>query len=138
MSKISVFSRAHRALRDASRFQFASTESDITERYREQIRVYAPLGQIVGLYKNPDAVQPEGILVTENGLLAIRPGSSQWITFAELESVRGPNAESESSDILLTLHSGIVVGLRVAGRDDRFRDVFGFARFLDRVLGDRN
>lgn len=137
VSKITVFSRAHRALRDAPRFQFTSKDSDIPEPYREQMRVNEPLGDLVGLYRNPDAEQPEAILVTEEGLLAMRPGASQWVRFSELESILSPSADSESNDISLRLRSGIVVGLRIAGRDGRFRDVFSFVRFLDRVLEDR-
>jgi hypothetical protein len=95
------------------------------------------LGDVIRVYKNPNPVQPEAILIAERGLLAIRPNTRQRIAFSELESIRGPSAVEDSSDISLKLRSGIIVSLRVAGKDSKFRDVFSFVRFLDRVLEDR-
>lgn len=95
------------------------------------------LGEIVGVYINPPAEVPNAIVVTENGLLVVRSGARQWIKFSELRSIQASGAENGDPEILLTLKSGIVVGIRVAGADDRFRDVFSFVRFLDRVIEDR-
>src|SRR5262245_60699115 len=128
MIHISVFSRAHRALRHTPRFQFVSKETQLTERYRDQLSATQSPGDVIGIYRNPDPVQPEAILVAENGVLIVRPNASQWIKFSDVASIRAPGAESDSSDILITLRSGIVVSLRVAGRDTRFRDIFSFVR----------
>jgi hypothetical protein len=137
MSEISVFSRAHRTLRDTPRFFFASKAPEVAAPYLEHGPAGESLGEAVGVYLNPPAEQPSAIVVTENGLLAIRSGAKQWIKFSELRSIRAPNAENGDPEIRLTLKSGIVVSLKVAGADDRFRDVYSFIRFLDRVLEDR-
>jgi hypothetical protein len=137
IAKISVFSRAHRAFRDTPRFHFVRSEPEIADRYRVLMSADTSLGDGIGIYMNPDPVQPEAIVVSERGLLAIRSGSVQKIEFSEIESTRSPSAADEGTDISLVLRSGIVVSLRVGGTDGRFRDVFSFVRFLDRVLEDR-
>jgi hypothetical protein len=138
MATISVYSRAHRTLRGIQRFHFVSTEPDMLLAYRPVVDANEALGEAIGVYKNPIPVQPEAILVAEGGLLAIRPSATQQIVFSELASIRGPSAAENTSDICLTLRSGIVVNLRVGGKDGRFRDVFSFVRFLSRVLEDRD
>jgi hypothetical protein len=137
MAEISVFSRAHRAFRDTPRFHFVRSEPEIADRYRALVSADTGLGDAIGMYMNPDPVQPEVIFVAERGLLAIRSGSVQKIEFSEIESTRSLSAVDDNTDISLVLRSGIVVNLRVAGTDGRFRDVFSFVRFLDRALEDR-
>jgi hypothetical protein len=137
MVEISVLSRAHRAFRDTTRFHFLGNEPGAAAQYEELVRSGEALRDAIGIYKNPDKVEPEAILVAEAGLILIRPGSVQRIEFADIESIQSPSAEDESPDISVRLRSGIVVRLRVAGKDGRFRDVFNFVRFLDRVLEDR-
>ncbi len=137
MAEISTFSRAHRAFRDTPRFHFVRNEPEIADQYKASIGIDASLGDAIGVYINPDSVQPEAIFVAERGLLAIRSGSVQKIEFSEIESTRSPSAADYNTDISLVLRSGNAVSLRVAGTDGRFRDVFSFVRFLDRVLEDR-
>jgi hypothetical protein len=138
MAEISAFSRAHRAFRHTPRFHFVRSEPEIADRYRALISVDTALGDVIGVYINPDSVQPEAIFVSERGLLATRSGSVQKIEFSQIESTRSPSAaDDDNAVIALVLRSGIVVNLRVAGTEGRFRDVFSFVRFLDRVLEDR-
>lgn len=95
------------------------------------------MGEPIGVYKNPDKVDPEAILICDGGLILIRSGSAQNISFSDIQSTRSPSATEDNPDISIVLHSKIVVRLRVAGADGQFRDVFSFVRFLDRVLEDR-
>lgn len=134
MNNISVFSRAHRALRSTSRFHFARSEPAFLDPYRHMIG--DGRGEIIGIYENPVGAEPQAVVVTEFGLLTLNPGSTPWIEFSQIASVKGPGEKLDGQDILLTLQSGEVFALRVAGRDGRFSDVFGFVRFLDRVLED--
>lgn len=86
MAEISVFSRAHRAFRDTPRFHFVRSEPEIADRYRALVSADTGLGDAIGMYMNPDPVQPEVIFVAERGLLAIRSSStSVW---------RAPTADS--------------------------------------------
>lgn len=137
MAQISVFSRAHRAFRDMPRFHFVLVEPEVAAQYTSLGNVDTSLGDAIGVYKNPDPVQPESIFVAERGLLVIRADTAQRIEFSDVASIRSPSAADDGADISLVLRSGIAVNLRVAGRDGRFRDVFSFVRFLDRVLEDR-
>lgn len=134
MSNISVFSRAHRALRSTSRFHFARSEPAFLDPYRHMVG--DGQGEIVGIYENPVGAEPQAIVVTEGGLLTLNSGSAHWIEFSQMASVKGPGAKLDDQGILLTLQSGASIALQVAGRDGRFSDVFGFVRFLDRVLED--
>jgi hypothetical protein len=137
MAQISVFSRAHRAFRDTPRFHFVGVEPEVAAQYRSLGKVGTSLGDAIGVYRNPDAVQPESIFVAERGLLVIRSGTAQKVEFSDIASIHSPSAADDSADISLVLRSRIAVNLRVAGREGRFRDVFSFVRFLDRVLEDR-
>lgn len=136
MAEVSVFSRAHRTLRDAPRFTFASKSPEVAAPYIENESTAEVLGEVVGVYINPPPEAPNAIVVTENGLLAVRSETKQWIKFSELRSIQAPGIDNGDSEILLTLKSGIVVSMRIAGTDGRFRDVFSFVRFLDRVIED--
>jgi hypothetical protein len=137
MARISVFSRAHRTLRDTPRFIFSSKDKEVVAPYLDQFPAGESLGEVVGVYVNPPTEQPSAVVIAENGLFAVRLGASQWIKFAELKSIRAPSADDSESEISLVLKSGNVIGLRIAGSDHQFRDVFSFVRFLDRVLEDR-
>jgi len=135
MTRISVYSRARRALRDIPRFQFVSGDRSEAPSHTQEVQTRA-LGEVIGCYKNPEPVQPEAILVAEHGLLSLGPGIDQCINFSDIKSVAGPGANADSSDISVVLKSGISVRLRVAGRDGKYRDVFSFVRFLSRVTED--
>jgi len=135
MTAISVYSRAHRALRDTPRFEFADDKAPNFVGYRQRVESKA-LGEVIGWYKNPEPVQPEAILVAERGLLSIGRGIDQCINFSDIRSVAGPGADTNSSNISIVLKSGIAVLLPIAGRDGKYRDVFSFIRFLNRVTED--
>ena len=136
MVSISVFSRAHRALSGMARFRFLRDEKDLAA-YRQRYDT-ALLGEPIGIYSNPVSGQPETILVAERGLVAIRAGNMQQIQFDELRGIQGPHTKSDASRITLTLRSGNVVNLDILGRDGKFQDVFGFLRFLARVMEDQS
>ena len=136
MARISVFSRAHRALRGLPRFRFLQNETELTA-YRQRYDS-ALIGDPIGIYSNPVPTQPEAIVVAERGLVAIRGSDMQSIQFAELSGIQGPQTKADASRISLTLRSGIAVSLEIHGRDEKFQDVFSFLRFLDRVMEDQS
>jgi hypothetical protein len=136
MARISVFSRAHRALRELPRFRFLQNETELAA-YRQEYDSVV-IGEPIGIYSNPVPTQPETILVAERGLVTIRGGDMQSIPFAELGGIQGPHTKADASRISLTLRSGLVVNLEIHGRDGKFQDVFSFVRFLDRVMEDQS
>jgi hypothetical protein len=118
-----------------ARFRFLQDETELSA-YR--LRYDRLIGEPIGIYSNPVPSQPETILVAERGLVAIRAGDMQSIKFDELNAVQGPHTKADASRITLTLRSGIVVNLDIHGRDGKFQDVFGFVRFLARVMDDQS
>ena len=136
MTIISVFSRAHRALRGMPRFRFLQDETELAAHRQRCDKVL--IGEPIGIYSNPPPTQPETILVAERGLVVIRAGDMQSIQFDELSGVQGPHTKADASRITLTLRSGIVVNLDIHGREGKFQDVFEFVRFLARVLEDQS
>lgn len=137
MSAISVESRAHRALRDISRFQFAGKEHSAVDQYKTWLNSVSLPGDLIGVYENPQNIEPKAVFVTNRGLLMIGNRPAQCVEFSELESVHGPQNKDDDFDIVLTLRSGTKIHLTIAGTEGRFRDIFSFVRFLNRVLEDR-
>jgi hypothetical protein len=131
-----VYSRAHRAFRHTPRFKLAPVGDDELANYRARIKSNA-FEDLVGYYRNPEPASLEAVVITERGLLTIRPGLHQWIEFSDIKSIVGPRADTGSSEISLVLLSGIVVRFAIEGREGKYRDVFSFVRFLDRVIEDR-
>ena len=74
MARISVFSRAHRALRELPRFRFLQNETELPA-YRQGYDSVV-IGEPIGIYSNPVPTQPETILVAERGLVSIRQGAA--------------------------------------------------------------
>jgi hypothetical protein len=136
MKSIPIRSRAIRALRDVARFHFAPDESGILARYSAALEASGSKGETVGIYVNPVGTDPEAIVVTDSELVMVSSGVATSVPYAEIQSVHGPAEKQRDLDIRASLRSGTVVTLRIAGADGRFRDVYSFVRFLDRVLED--
>ena len=93
-------------------------------------------GDLIGLYKNPAGTEPHIIAVTERGLLLVGSKKDLWIGFSEMESVHGPERKGSDSTISIRLRTAEKIALKIAGGDGNFQDVFGFVRFVSRVLDD--
>jgi hypothetical protein len=132
--RVSVASRAHRALGDIPRFKFTSTPSLGGDLPNE---VEAEHGELIGVYENPQGIEPKRVVVTERAIGCIGIGPPRWIRFDDIETTEGPREKLIDNVVIVVLKSGIRTELRIAGGDDRFKDVFGFVRFLDRVVEDR-
>jgi hypothetical protein len=86
-----------------------------------------------GFYENPPDPDSEIIAVTNLGLHLKNKGVWLFWAYAEMESV-GPAPRKEDAEALaIKLRRGGNVLIPVRGRQGRFRDVFEFIRFLDRV-----
>ena len=126
--KISVASRAHRALRNIPRFHFGSTIV---------VGLKGEYGDLVGVYENPEGIEPRQVVVTEAAIGCFDSATSRWILFDHIDTTKGPNDKSVDDSIRVVLKSGVQTEIRIAGGDGRFKDVFGFVRFINRVLEDR-
>ncbi|MDZ4259569.1 MAG: hypothetical protein U0974_09130 [Gemmatimonadales bacterium] len=137
MPNISVASRALRSLGDVGRFRFVS---DCDGRL-EQIQILDTAqghGTAIGLYENPPGVDPEHVVVTDQALGCVEANQERWLLFDEIASTHGPTDKVLDDVITVVMKSGIRTPLRIAGGDGRFKDVFSFVRFIDRVMADRS
>ena len=132
--KISVASRAHRTLRDNPRFRFTSTDNSESF-HRDEVGV--AYGEVIGVYENPPGIEPKRVVITERAIGCLGTSPARWISFDDIETTEGPKEKLIEDTITVVLKSGIRTELRIAGGDDRFKDVFGFVRFIDRVVEDR-
>jgi len=93
--------------------------------------------KLIGVYRNPGS-SDTNIAVTELGLRAKEADGWSFIRFDDIEEATAhPPDKHEADSILLLLRSGEEVAVPVKGKNGRFRDVFEFLRFLDRVKEDR-
>ena len=130
-----AYSRAHRSFRGLSRFEFARQDSSRIADFDDVIDAHG-IDQIIGIYVDPETAGRSAIVVSEDGLLIVDRPTSKWVRFDEIASTVSQPMEEMSSEIRLILQDGSVAVLSVTGRNGRFRDVFAFIRFLDRVLDD--
>jgi hypothetical protein len=135
--KISVASRAHRALRGMPRFKTVASLDDALRGYESSPSVEAIRGTLIGVYENPPGTDPCKVLVTESGIATAGARGIRWIAFSDMASTRGPASKQTGDSIVIFLRSGVRTEVRIAGEDGSLKDVFGFVRFLDRVLEDR-
>jgi hypothetical protein len=132
--RVSVASRAHRALRDIPRFKFAAA-LDLDADPLNGLK--AEYGELIGVYENPQETDPKWVVIAEQAIGCIGNGPPRWILFDDIETTEGPREKMIDNIVIVVLKSGIRTELRIAGGGDRFKDVFGFVRFLDRVVEDR-
>ena len=131
---ITVASRARRALRDMAQFRFCASASPIRGPDSE---VLAYHGDLIGIYVNPPGVEPAFVVVTSQGMGCIGSKRQRWIMFDDVEGSHGPREKLVDDCITIVLKSGSHMKVRIAGGDGRFRDVYSFVRFIDRVVSDR-
>lgn len=131
---ITVASRAHRALRNLGRFKFGPDAHTIFPLVDHTLRGY---GEVVGVYENPPGVDPAFVVVTDRALGCAGAGDQRWILFDDIATTHGPAEKLVDDAITIVLKSGTRTQIRIADGDGRFKDVFSFVRFIDRVIEDR-
>ena len=94
-------------------------------------------GDVVGAYENPPGVDPALVVVTDWALGSIGANEHRWILFDDIATTHGPAEKLVDDVITIVLKSGARAQMRIAGGDDRFKDVYSFVRFIDRVVEDR-
>jgi hypothetical protein len=132
--KMSAGIRAHRILDRMSRYRSAdSSEAPDFDALR--------MGGIVGVYVNEPPCLTSKIVITENGLLALRETEgSSWIAFEDvIDATTEPDEKTDHSpNIYLTLRSGEKAIIPITGRQGNLQDKYEFLRFLMRVADDSN
>ncbi len=90
----------------------------------------------IGVYENDDGGSQGNIFVTNRGLLIRSNESDKHVLFSDIADVRSPSDKQDDYTIQLVLSNGVEIPLEIRGTRGRFRDVFEFTRFLDRVVSD--
>lgn len=133
MQEISPSSRLHRAMRGVDRFQNRMDSAEL-----EGIGVSALLDdgeQLLGVYRNRDP--GNFVAVTTRALIFPAGGVLTRIVYDDMTSSLIEDEKSNASGIRIELRGGKVARVTIDGGEGRFRDVFSFGRFVDRVIGDR-
>ena len=98
--------------------------------------LYPDVPELVGVYDNPDGIQPGRILIADDGLYLLARAKRQVVKYAALESVDAPHDKEEPGPgaLLLVYRDGQRSTLIIGGRNGTYRDVYQFAHFLMRVV----
>ena len=133
MPSISVGERAHRILNHLKSYR--TTEEGLSQRLAMEIGELQlqPGESIIGIYDNRPGSQDERIVVTTVGLHVSLDGKWRSIVYADVERNELPREKLLADTITIVLKSGGVLTVPVRGGDEKFRDVFEFVHFLDRV-----
>lgn len=98
--------------------------------------LYPDVPDLVGVYDNPDVIQPGRILIAEDGLYLVARENRQVVKYADLEAVDAPHDKEEPGPGALSLvyRDGQTSTLSIGGRNGTYREVYQFAHFLIRVV----
>ena len=133
---MTVRSRAYRTLRSLNHYEDLAEKEPLSKIALGEIDLEEN-EKLIGVYRNPGS-SDTNIAVTELGLRAKEADGWSFIRFDDIEEATAhPPDKHEADSILLLLRSGEEVAVPVKGKNGRFRDVFEFLRFLDRVKEDR-
>ena len=130
----SVKSRAHRILRNLR--SYSSSAKDL-EAFASRI-VPATGRELVGVYFNPPSAAVQAVLISSDALHLIADDEVTAVPFAAIQRIEGPPEKTHASAVSIQLKDGTSRIVPILGGDDRFRDVFPFMTFLDRVVADQN
>jgi hypothetical protein len=135
--KSSVASRAHSAFSGTPRFKMSASLDDALSGYESSPTIRAIQGTLVGVYENPRGTDPSKVLVTDSGIATAGGRGIRWIPFSEIAATRAPSNKQLGDTAAIILRSGARLEIRIAGEAGELKDVFGFVRFINRVLEDR-
>lgn len=139
LASISVRSRVWRVLRSMRLFVFLDGQVP-GELSRTWDALKRPGESLLGYYANNELSLPEAdlILVSTFGLhLLSSSDSPRTIDFESISDIDGPKEKAGADRLQLRLTNGSSEEVVVRGGRGKLRDVFGFLRFLRRVVQDR-
>jgi|WetSurMetagenome_2_1015567.scaffolds.fasta_scaffold602144_2 hypothetical protein len=132
-----VFSRTHRILNHLSNFhKFEESTSQMLSKLNEIHLQEEEI--IIGFYENNSLKMDENIIVTNLGLHIFYPNEKEFISYQSIIEVEIPRdmEKTKLDHLIVHLNKGQVKTILISGGHDRFRDVYEFVRFIDRVKDD--
>mgnify|MGYP001377391548 CR=1 FL=1 len=132
---VNVKSRIHRTIKDFENYREITAEN-AGELLDDLVLANDEI--CYGIYENKLRERNEQVAITNNGLHLFRNGSWILVKYADIEEVKFDADKSEADALILLLKQDKRLELPVRGRKGKFRDVFEFSRFLNRVISDVN
>ncbi len=137
--KVSVASRAHRALRKLPQYRTVASGDDIHASLSRQI-ILREGETVVGVYENSPGQLDRCVVVTSEGLHIHRGPSWQVVSYREILYVDFPGGEKtlDVDEVFVRLASGRTLCVPISGGDPSIgsRDAASFLTFLMRVAED--
>lgn len=125
--------RAHRILSNMNRFKYV--ESEYLKALFERNNL-ALLEENIGFYENHDGSIEEGILISDKEISILSTSKTQTFFYDEIDMILPLDNKEDMKKIVIVLNSGDKVFVPVYGENGRFKDIFEFSRFLNRVYED--
>ena len=133
--KISVISRAHRALKGLSRYHDLSGNKPPLS--MPSLPALSKGEELVGCYENDTASFSDLLFFTTMAVYVYREGQWSKALFQDIERSIGPESKQNVSGFNLLLRNGQHFWLPVTGsKDNRVFDAFTVLGFFIRVIGD--
>ena len=91
---------------------------------------------LIGVYENPSGTEPSVIAISEQALYWRASATVQRVDFSSLRAVHVPDSFEKTSlaELQLELRDGSRTTLHIDGGDGKFRDIYEFIRFFNRVI----
>jgi hypothetical protein len=96
-----------------------------------------PVGDLVGYYENAPSSQADIVVIGIDGVAICQQKTWQVLDYREIVRVESPNPNGGQDAVRIRTRGGFFI-LPITGGVGRFRDVFAFVRFLERVRTDIN
>lgn len=129
---VSVRSRAHRILKDLYNYRDIS---DCKYAINDTFIGSLDKSKLIGIYENEDESY---IIVAETTLILItnKKHERKTIEYKEIQKINLPENKRTGEIIRIEMTDDTIVKLPVQGSKGRFKDIFGFSRFISRVISD--
>lgn len=134
MGKNLVIPHAHRTLgRLKSYKDCVGKNIDDFPQYAKLVQV-GPDETIIGVYENSTGEPKESIIITDTGLYV--SGAQEWvyIRYEQVTRVEFPVELKNQAEELFVYCGGVRTKLVIRGGAGKFRDIYEFLHFLERVL----
>ncbi len=120
---------AHRGLRGLRGYEAVRDEPSLVQRFPS-------VPELVGVYQNPEGVEPRYIVLSEAGLY-MGPGGQALgaIPWRGIRRVSLPSSKDESPlEVVLSLLDGTRHHVAIEGRAGRFQDLWRLGHVISRVV----
>ena len=88
----------------------------------------------IGVYENSAGDLSDCIFITNKGLHLLANKIEKFISYTDIVDIKSPLNKTNDTNICLTLKDGETSEIEIKNGSGRFKDVFEFLRFLDRVV----